>query len=92
MQPRVGNPFGMTLCCALDSLTCGLAPRSNRHFGFRPQPFYAAGIALHALCVLALYAICLWRAVPRSVAFWAAVFFAVQEGHQEAVGLRRTTK
>ena len=62
-----------------------LSATLDRTFGFRPMPFYAASILLHVMCVLMLYAICAWRAVPRSIAFWTAAFFAVQEGHQEAV-------
>ena len=57
----------------------------DRVFGFKPMPFYAASILLHALCVLLLYALSIWRPIGRSAAFLAACFFAVHEGHQEAV-------
>jgi hypothetical protein len=57
----------------------------DRTFGFNPVAFYAAGILLHALCVLLVYASGVWTEIGESVAFWAAAFFAIQEGHQEAV-------
>ena len=62
-----------------------LSATLDRIFGFEPFPFYAASISLHIASVLLLYRICVWRAVPLPVAFWGALFFAVQEGHQEAV-------
>src|ERR1700691_4230212 len=64
-----------------------LSATLDHRVGFHPKPFYAASILLHAACVLMLYLLCIWRAVPVSVAFWTAAFFAVQEGHQEAVML-----
>ena len=58
----------------------------DRVFGFKPPPFYAVSILVHVLCVLLVYAACVWREVlDESTAFWAACFFAVYEGHQEAV-------
>lgn len=62
-----------------------LSATLDRAFGFDPLPFYIASIALHVACVLMLYGICVWRSVPRAAAFWGALFFAVQEGHQEAI-------
>jgi hypothetical protein len=57
-----------------------------RAFGFTPVPFYIVSIAVHALCVLLVYAFCVWAGVvDETTAFWAAGFFAVFEGHQEAV-------
>ncbi len=57
----------------------------DRTFGFTPLPFYAASLLLHVLCVLLVYATGVWTELGESIAFWAAAFFAVQEGHQEAV-------
>jgi hypothetical protein len=57
----------------------------GRAFGFTPLPFYAASLLLHSLCVLMVYATCVWSEVSEPLAFWAACFFAVYEGHQEAV-------
>jgi hypothetical protein len=57
----------------------------DRTFGFNPFPFYAVSIILHALCVLLVYASGVWNRLGRPAAFWGAAFFAVQEGHQEAV-------
>jgi hypothetical protein len=57
----------------------------DRLFGFQPLPFYAASILFHTLCVLLIYACCCWGKLSPTIAFWAACFFAIQEGHQEAV-------
>lgn len=57
----------------------------DRTFGFNPVAFYAASIILHAFCVLLVYATGVWTEVGEPVAFWAAAFFAIEEGHQEAV-------
>ena len=62
-----------------------LSAALDRTFGFQPAPFYAASILLHALCVLMLYALGTWLPVGEPTAFWAACFFAIHEGHQEAV-------
>jgi hypothetical protein len=57
----------------------------DQAFGFTPLPFYAVSLLLHAACVLLLYATCVWSEFSESVAFWAACFFAIYEGHNEAV-------
>lgn len=57
----------------------------DRTFGFTPLPFYVTSLLLHVLCVLLVYATGVWTELGGSVAFWSAAFFAVQEGHQEAV-------
>ena len=58
----------------------------DRLFGFTPAPFYAVSIVVQLLCVLLVYSLYAWREViDESTAFWAACFFAVFEGHQEAV-------
>src|SRR5260370_15896405 len=62
-----------------------LSAALDRSFGFQAAPFHLASILLHALCVLMLYALGIWLPVGRSTAFWAACFFAIHEGHQEAV-------
>jgi hypothetical protein len=62
-----------------------LSAALDRAFGFSPAAFHLAGIALHALCVLLVYATGLWIAIGEPAAFFAAAFFAIQEGHQEAV-------
>ena len=55
-------------------------------FGFTPVPFYVVSILVHALCVLLLFAASAWSEVlDETTAFWAAGFFAIFEGHQEAV-------
>src|SRR5450432_2298522 len=62
-----------------------LSATLDRVFGFDPLPFYVASITMHVACVLLMYRLCVWRSVPPAVAFWGALFFAVQEGHQEAI-------
>lgn len=62
-----------------------LSAALDRTFGFNPAYFYAAGIAIHALCVLLVYSSGVWSEIGLPVAFWAAAFFAVEEGHQEAI-------
>jgi hypothetical protein len=57
----------------------------DRAYGFSPLIFHLAGIVLHALCVLLVYATALWIEIGEPAAFFAAAFFAIQEGHQEAV-------
>jgi hypothetical protein len=54
-------------------------------FGFRPLPFYAVSILLHAACTIALYLLTLRLSIEPTAAFWTAAFFAIHEGHQEAV-------
>jgi hypothetical protein len=62
-----------------------LSAALDRAFGFSPVIFHLAGIILHALCVLLVYATALWIEIGEPTAFFAAAFFAIQEGHQEAV-------
>jgi len=54
-------------------------------FGLRPAPYYALNIGLHVLCVWLVYALGCWRPLGYRLSAWAAVFFAVYEGHQEAI-------
>ncbi len=56
-----------------------------RVFGPRPEAFYSAGIFLHIVNCWLLFAAGRWRAIGYKASFWAAAFFAVYEGHQEAV-------
>jgi hypothetical protein len=62
-----------------------LSASLDRVFGFTPLPFYAASLLLHAACVLLVYATCVWSEFSTSLAFWTACFFAIYEGHNEAV-------
>src|SRR5262245_3597766 len=54
-------------------------------FGPRPAAFYSANILLHVLNCWLLFAAGRWRAVGYRASFWAAAFFAVYEGHSEAI-------
>jgi hypothetical protein len=50
-----------------------------------PFVYHLVSLALHVADCWLVYFICLSLARLRPAAFWAAAFFAVQEGHQEAV-------
>jgi hypothetical protein len=54
-------------------------------FHLTPAAYHAFSLLLHILNTWLVYAIVAAWTRSRSVAFWAAAFFAVQEGHQEAV-------
>ncbi len=54
-------------------------------FGLHPAPYYAISILLHIGCTWMVYALGIWPVIGYRVSAWAAVFFAVYEGHQEAV-------
>src|SRR6185312_14691472 len=56
-----------------------------RLFGFTPRPFYIASIVFHILCVCLVWGTGAWRKIGWKTSTWAAGFFAVYEGHQEAV-------
>jgi len=56
-----------------------------RIFGLQPAAFYSTSILLHILNCWLLFAIGRWRIIGYKVSFWAAAFFAVYEGHQEAI-------
>jgi hypothetical protein len=53
--------------------------------GFRPPVYRAASLLLHVANCWLLFAVCLAWPAMRPAAFYAAAFFAVHEGHQEAV-------
>jgi hypothetical protein len=53
--------------------------------GFQPRLYRASSLLLHVLNCWLLFAACLAWPAMRPAAFYAAAFFAVHEGHQEAV-------
>ena len=57
----------------------------ERVFGLRPAAFYACGILLHIFNCWLLYALGRWPIIGTRVSLWSAAFFAVYEGHQEAI-------
>jgi hypothetical protein len=63
------------------ALTYGI----DRIFGLRPAAFYAVSILLHVLNTWLVFALGTWRVVGWRISLLAAGFFAVFEGHQEAV-------
>jgi len=56
-----------------------------RTFGVQALPYRLLSLALHILNTWLLFAVALAWPAMRRAAFWAAAFFAVHEGHQEAV-------
>ncbi|MBO0858457.1 MAG: hypothetical protein J2P21_08335 [Chloracidobacterium sp.] len=54
-------------------------------FGMRPAAFYSANIFIHILNCWLLFAAGRWRAIGYKLSFWGAAFFAVYEGHSEAI-------
>lgn len=56
-----------------------------RFFGLVPWGFRLAALAFHIFATWLLYALARRWTPMREAALWAAMFFAVQEGHQEAV-------
>lgn len=58
---------------------------TEHFFGFSPLPFYVSVILLHVLNTGLLFALTLRLGLGRRIALCAAAFFAVYEGHQEAV-------
>jgi hypothetical protein len=57
----------------------------DRVAGLDPRVFHGVAIALHVPACWLVYALGVWPLVGRKVALIAACFFAVFEGHQEAV-------
>jgi len=57
----------------------------DRIFGPWPPAFYALSILLHVGVTWLVYALGFWDRIGWRVSAIAAAFFAVQEGHQEAV-------
>jgi hypothetical protein len=54
-------------------------------FGMRPSAFYSANILLHIISCWLVFAAGRWGALGYRASFWGAAFFAVYEGHSEAV-------
>jgi len=50
-----------------------------------PLVYHSASLVLHVVNVWLLYGVCAAWPRMRGAAFWSAAFFAVAEGHQEAV-------
>ena len=54
-------------------------------FGIQPAVFYGTSLVLHVLCTWLVFAVGAWRPIGWRLAGVSAAFFAVYEGHQEAV-------
>ena len=57
----------------------------DRLAGLDPQIYHGVAVALHVLCCWLVYALWIWQPIGKKIALIAAGFFAVFEGHQEAV-------
>lgn len=57
----------------------------HQFFGMNPAAYHSISIFLHVLNTWLVYAAGWWSPLSRRVSAWAAAFFAVYEGHQEAV-------
>jgi len=57
----------------------------ERSFGLRPSAFYGVSILLHVVNCLLLYALGRWQVIGSRVSAWSAAFFAIYDGHQEAI-------
>ena len=55
------------------------------NFGVSAVPFHLFSLGLHIVCTWLVYRLALGWPAMRSGALWAAGFFAIHEGHQEAV-------
>jgi len=53
--------------------------------GVAPLAYHVASLLLHIVNTWLLYGVCMAWPRMRAAAFWAAGFFAIVEGHQEAV-------
>ena len=56
-----------------------------RLFGMHASGYYALTIALHVVATWLVYAMGAWPLLGYELSAWAAGFFAIYEGHQEAV-------
>src|ERR1017187_8107164 len=56
-----------------------------RWAGLAPLAYHATSLLLHIANTWLLYGVCMAWPRMRTAAFWAAGFFAIAEGHQEAV-------
>ena len=54
-------------------------------FGVQALPFHLFSLALHVICTWLVYRLALGWPLMRAGAFWDAGFYAVHDGHQEAV-------
>ncbi len=54
-------------------------------FGLKPVAFYSASLLLHIINCWLLFATGRWEVIGYKVSFWAAAFFAIYEGHAEAI-------
>jgi hypothetical protein len=57
----------------------------NTLFGMHAAAYYGALIALQIVNTWLVYLLGIWRPLGFALSAWAAAFFAVYEGHQEAV-------
>src|SRR5258705_1011327 len=91
LQARVYGPIAGWKAMAHDHVnrvratTFVLTHLIERTFGLRPVAFYTFSILLHVLNCWLLYALGRWPIIGYRASAWSAAFYAVHEGHQEAV-------
>jgi hypothetical protein len=87
---RFGSPEGLpellrTTLFRFRATSFWLVNALWRMFGLTPVVYHAASLVLHIANTFLFYRVALGWPRMRPAASWAAIFFAVQEGHQEAV-------
>ncbi|HMD70904.1 MAG TPA: hypothetical protein VKF41_06145 [Bryobacteraceae bacterium] len=88
LSQTLGGSLGTTLADPIfrvRATSYGLMWLLWRWAGLRPLAYHAASLLLHIANTWLLYGLCMAWPRMRAAAFWAAGFFAVAEGHQEAV-------
>ncbi len=88
LSQTLGSSLGTTLADPIfrvRATSYGLMWLLWRWAGLMPLAYHGASLLLHVANTWLLYGVCLAWPRMRAGAFWAAGFFAVAEGHQEAV-------
>lgn len=88
LSQTLGSSLGTTLTDPIfrvRATSYGLMWLLWRWAGLAPVAYHGASLLLHIANTWLLYGVCLAWPRMRAAAFWAAGFFAVAEGHQEAV-------
>jgi hypothetical protein len=88
LSQTLGSSLGTTLADPIfrvRATSYGLMWLLWRWAGLAPLAYHGASLLLHIANTWLLYGVCLAWPRMRAGAFWAAGFFAIAEGHQEAV-------
>ncbi|HEY3840648.1 MAG TPA: hypothetical protein VGL72_28950 [Bryobacteraceae bacterium] len=90
MSRTVENPGGLAVLMASPIAQTRitffvLTDVVDRLAGLNPKFYHGVAVGVHVLCCWLVYALGIWKLIGRKVSIIAACFFAVFEGHQEAV-------